>query len=386
MKVPIYMDHAATTPVSEEVVSAMLPYFTQFYGNASAIHSLGAAAREAIETARESVALALNATPEEIVFTSGGTESDNTAIRGLAGPHAPKGRHLLCSAIEHHAVLETLEAVAEQSGHELEVVPVDTDGRIDPGEIAKRIRAETALVSVMHANNEIGTIQPIAVIGALCRERGIPFHTDAVQTVGKLPIDVRAMHIDLLSLSAHKLYGPKGIGALYIRRGVSLERYQDGGQQERGRRGGTLNVPGIVGLGRAIDISVSDIEAEGARLTGLRNGLLDAIEAQIDGVRIIGNRTLRLPMNVHVCIEGIQGEALLLALDAAGICASAGSACAAGSTDPSHVLKALGIDRDLARGALRLTLGKSTGRDEIDYLVETLARAVRNLRRLGSRN
>jgi len=383
MQLPVYLDHAATTPTSEEVVAAMLPYFTQYYGNASAIHSLGAAARDAVESARDSVARALNASPEEIVFTSGGTESDNAALRGAAAANSAKGRHILCSAIEHHAVLETMETMAERYGYEFETVPVEGDGRISPEKLSGRIRPDTLLVSVMHANNEIGTIQPVAEIGAICRERGVLFHTDAVQTAGKLPIDVRAMKVDLLSMSAHKFYGPKGIGALYVRRGVRIERYQDGGEQERGRRGGTLNVPGIVGLGKAIEISVADMETEGARQQKLRDGLIGAIEARIEGVHVIGSRTHRLPMNVHVCIEGVQGEPVLLALDAAGICASAGSACAAGSTDPSHVLKALGIDRDLARGALRLTLGSNTRIDELDYTVDTLSKAVENLRRLG---
>ena len=386
MELPIYLDHAATTPASEDVVSAMLPYFTQYYGNSSAIHALGSAARDAVEVSRDTVARMLNAAPEEIVFTSGGTESDNAALRGIAGAYSDRGRHLLCSAIEHHAVIETMETLTERFGYDLEVVPVEADGRIDPAELAKRIRPDTVLVSVMHANNEIGTIQPIGAIGAICRERGVLFHTDAVQTVGKLPIDVRAMQVDLLSLSAHKFYGPKGIGVLYVRRGVRIERYQDGGEQERGRRGGTLNVPGIVGLGRAIDISQAEMEVEGARQKKLRDELIAAIESRIDGVRVIGSRSCRLPMNVHVCIERVQGESVLLALDAAGICASAGSACAAGSTDPSHVLKALGIDRDLARGALRLTLGKATYAEELEYAVDVLAGAVEDLRRLGARD
>jgi len=362
----------------------MLPYFTEFYGNASAIHSLGAAAREAVECARESVADALNASPEEIVFTSGGTESDNAALRGAAASRAKVGRHLLTTAIEHHAVLETMEALAHRHGFELEIIPVDCEGRVDPEDVGKRIRPDTTLASVMHANNEIGVIQPIAEIGAICRERGVLFHTDAVQTAGKIPIDVRAMNLDLVSISAHKLYGPKGIGALYVRRGVRIERYQDGGEQERGRRGGTINVPGVVGLGKAISIAQAEMESEGARLQSLRDYLMDSLQSRIDGARIIGSRQHRLPMNAHLCIEGVQGEPVLLALDGAGICASAGSACTAGSTDPSHVLKALGIDRDLARGALRLTLGKSTSADALSYTVDVLADAVRDLRKMGA--
>ncbi len=386
MDLPIYLDHAATTPAADHVIGAMLPYFTRYFGNPSAIHALGAAAREAVEEARESVARALNASSEEIVFTSGGTEADNAAIRGAAGAYSDKGRHILCSAIEHHAVIETMETLAERHEYRLEIVPVESDGRVDPAEVARRLRRDTVLVSIMHANNEIGVIQPIAEIGAICREQGVLFHTDAVQTVGKLPIDVRAMQVDMLSLSAHKFYGPKGIGALYVRRGVRIERYQDGGEQERGRRGGTLNVPGIVGLGSAIDVPQSEMVIEGARQERLRDELIAVLESRIDGLRVIGSRAHRLPMNVHVCIEGVQGESLLLALDAAGICASAGSACAAGSTDPSHVLKALGIDRELARGALRLTLGRSTSHEELVYAVESLAGAVEGLRRLGVRN
>jgi cysteine desulfurase len=383
MELPVYLAHAATTPVRPEVVSAMLPYFTEHYGNASAIHSLGAAARAGVEEARESVARALNAAPEEIVFTSGGTESDNAALRGAAAAHPGGGRHLISTAIEHHAVLETLETLADRYGYCVDIVPVESDGRVDPAEIARRIRPDTALVSVMHANNEIGTIQPIAEIGAICRARGVLFHTDAVQTAGKVPIDVRAMKIDLLSLTAHKLYGPKGIGALYVRRGVQVERYQDGGEQERGRRGGTLNVPGIVGLGTAMELAIEEMDAEAERLTSLRDSLFEMTESRIAGVVVTGSRTQRIPMNAHFCIEGVQGEPVLLALDAAGICASAGSACTAGSTDPSHVLKALGVSRDLARGALRLTLGRSTTQEALEYTVNVLQSSVEDLRRLG---
>jgi cysteine desulfurase len=263
---------------------------------------------------------------------------------------------------------------------------VDSDGRVDPAEVKKRLRPDTVLVTVMHANNEVGSIQPIGEIGAICRERGVLFHTDAVQTVGKLPIDVRAMQIDMLSLSAHKLYGPKGIGALYIRRGLTLERYQYGGEQERGRRGGTLNVPGIVGLGKAVEIAQCEMASESMRLEALRDDLMEQICGRVEGARIVGSRRHRLPMNVHLCIEGVQGESVLLALDAAGICASAGSACTAGSAEPSHVLKAMGINRELARGALRLTLGKSTDRSAIDYTVNVLAASVEDLRRLSVRS
>jgi cysteine desulfurase len=382
MNLPVYLDHAATTPVAPEVVEAMLPYFTEYYGNPSAIHSLGLAAREAVENAREIVAEGLNASPEEIVFTSGGTESDNMALRGLAEANRSKGRHLLSTPIEHHAVLETLETLAHHHDYELEMIPVDGDGLVDPEEVAKRLRADTVLVSVMHANNEIGTVEPITEIGALCRRRGVFFHTDAVQTFGKLPLDVRAMNIDLLSLTAHKFYGPKGIGALYIRRGVPVARFQEGGEQERGRRGGTLNVPGIVGVGKASELALSQLQTEAKRLTALRDCFFNQIQERIPGVRINGSRTHRLPFNIHLCIEGVQGESILLALDAAGICSSAGSACTAGSTEPSHVLKAIGISRDLALSALRLTMGHSTTQESLDYAMNILVKAVSDFRRL----
>ncbi|HLJ54346.1 MAG TPA: cysteine desulfurase family protein [Chthonomonadaceae bacterium] len=377
----VYLDHAATTPVSESVLAAMMPYFCDYYGNPSAIHTLGAASRDAVENARESVASALNARPEEIVFTSGGTEADNTAIRGAA--FAGAGRHLLCSAVEHHAVLETMEALATRCGYALDVVPVDRDGLVDPDEVARRIRPDTALVSIMHANNEVGSVQPIGEIGTICRARGVLFHTDAVQTFGKLPIDVRSMGIDLLSVSGHKLYGPKGVGALYVRRGVKLERYQDGGEQERGRRAGTLNVPGIVGLGRAAEDAVAEMPAEAERLRRLRDTLIADVESRIDGARLSGPRACRLPGNAHFCIEGVQGESVLLALDGAGIYASAGSACSAGSVEPSHVLAAMGVARDLARGAIRLTMGRATTEDVVATVVQALSAAVRDIRRLA---
>jgi cysteine desulfurase len=381
MELPIYLDHAATTPVHPAVLEAMLPYFTECYGNPSALHAVGMSAREGVDTARCCVAATLNASPDEIVFTSGGTEADNTAIFGVAQALAERGRHILTTPIEHHAVLEPLETLHDQ-GYEVEYLPVDGTGRVDPDEVGRRLRTDTVLVTVMHANNEIGTVQSIAEIGALCRKAGVIFHTDAVQTFGRLPIDVRAMRIDLLSVSGHKLYGPKGIGMLYVRRGTPLKRFQQGGEQERGRRAGTLNVPGIVGLGKAAEIACAHLGSEAHRLSALRDDFIARIEATIPGVQIIGHRSARLPNNIHFCVTGVDGEPLLLALDAAGICASAGSACSAGSTEPSHVLRALGIDRDLARGALRLTLGRTTTAETLDYTFETLYGAVRDLRKL----
>jgi len=382
MDLPVYLDHAATTPVAPEVLEAMRPYFSEIYGNPSSIYSLGLAAREAVETVRETVARLLRASPEEIVFTSGGTESDNAAIRGAAEANREKGRHLLTTPIEHSAVLEPFSTLARQ-GFEVETLPVDGDGRVYPQEVARRLRPDTTLVSVMAANNEIGTVEPISEVGALCRAQGVLFHTDAVQAFGKLPLDVRAMQIDLLSLSAHKLYGPKGIGALYVRRGIGWTRFQEGGDQEKGRRGGTLNVPGIVGLGKAAEIAGGEMESEAARLRALRDRFLTRLEAEIPGARIFGSRTERLPNNIHFCVEGVEGESMLLALDAAGICASAGSACSAGSTEPSHVLLALGVSRELARGALRLTMGRQTTAESLDYTLETLAAIVCDLRALG---
>ncbi|MCW3056013.1 MAG: Cysteine sulfinate desulfinase/cysteine desulfurase [Chthonomonadales bacterium] len=359
----------------------MLPYFTERFGNASALYSVGAAARDGVENAREVLAAALHASPDEIVFTSGGTEADNMALRGAAEAN-PQRRHLLTTPIEHHAVLEPLERLQHQ-GYELEILPVDGDGRVDFAAATQMLRSDTLLVSVMHANNEIGTIQDIAAFGTLCRAHGILFHTDAVQSFGKLPIDVRKMQIDMLSLSGHKLHAPKGVGALYVRRGTPLARFMEGGGQERGRRGGTLNVPGIVGLGKATELAHAQMESETARLTELRDWFFERLTATIPGVRICGSRVHRMPNNIHFCLDGVQGEPVLLALDAAGICASAGSACSAGSTEPSHVLKAICVPREQARGALRLTMGGSTDQAALEYTLETLSRTVSELRLLS---
>ena len=380
MQLPVYLDHSATTPVAPAVLEEMLPYFTERFGNASALYSVGMAARDGVENAREILADALHASPEEIVFTSGGTEADNMALRGAAEAN-PQRRHLLTTPIEHHAVLEPLERLQHQ-GYELEMLPVDGDGRVDFAAAAQMLRSDTLVVSVMHANNEIGTVQDIAAFGALCRAHGVLFHTDAVQSFGKLPIDVHKMQIDLLSLSGHKLHAPKGVGALYVRRGTALARFMDGGGQERGRRGGTLNVPGIVGLGKAAELAQEQMASEANRLTELRDWFFERLTGAIPGAHICGSRTHRMPNNIHFCLEGVQGEPVLLALDAAGICASAGSACSTGSTEPSHVLKAIGIPRDLARGALRLTMGATTDQAALEYVLGTLARAVSDLRKL----
>lgn len=380
---PIYLDHSATTPVDPEVLEAMLPFFTSAYGNPAALYSVGMEARSGVESARAAVAAALNATPDEIVFTSGGTESDNSALWGVAMANLDRPRHLITTSIEHHAVLEPMETLA-RNGCDVEILPVEADGRIDPGELRGRLRKETLLVSVMHANNEIGTIQPIAEIGAMCREAGVLFHSDAVQSFGKLPIDVKALNIDLLSVSAHKLYGPKGIGALYMRRGTRLARFQEGGEQERGRRGGTLNVPGIVGLGKAILLATAQMESESCRIAELRDRFFDHLRARISGVHITGSRSHRMANNIHFCVDGVDGEPMLLSLDMAGICGSAGSACTTGSVEPSHVLTAIGLPRTLARGALRLTMGRSTTWAELETTLEALESAITGLRRLST--
>ena len=382
MQLPIYLDHAATTPVLPAVIEAMLPYFTDFYGNPSAVHQIGVAAREGVDAARETLADLLNASPDEIVFTSGGTESDNTAIFGVARASVARGRHLLTARTEHHAVLEPFETLARE-GYEVEYLPVDREGRVSLADVASRLRSDTTLVSLMAANNEIGTTQAIGEIGGLCRAHGVRFHTDAMQAFGRMPLDVRAQKIDLLSLSAHKFYGPKGTGALYVRRGTPLQRFQEGGGQEKGRRAGTLNVPGIVGLSAAARLAHEDMTEENARLSALRDDFFRRVTDRIPGVHVTGSREHRLPHNIHICVEGVEGEPLLLALDALGICVSAGSACSAGSTEPSHVLKAIGVSRELGRGALRITLGRSTTPEILDYTLDALAGVVRDLRALS---
>ena len=379
---PVYLDHAATTPLDPAVLEEMLPYLRDQYGNASSLYHLGAVAREAVETARAAVAEAIHADPEEIYFTSGGTEADNWAIKGIAAANGRTGRHILTTPIEHSAVL-TPAAAAARHGATVEYLNVDCDGFVEPDEVARRIRRETCLVSVMHANNEIGTIEPIEEIGAVCREKGVPLHVDAVQSFGKVALDVRSMNVDLMSVSAHKIYGPKGCGALYIRRGTKISPFFEGGEQESGRRAGTINVPGVVGLGGASRRAESARQTEAERLSYLRDRLIDGVSKGIPGTRLCGSRNRRLANNVHFCVEGVEGESMLLALDAAGIAASAGSACSSGSVEPSHVLLAIGLPVAVARGALRMTLGKSTTEEAIDYTVEQLTRIVSELRSLS---
>ncbi len=375
----VYMDNAATTKLSPDVLNAMMPYLTDIYGNASSVHAFGREAREGVEHARNQVAAAINASPDEIFFTAGGTESDNMAIKGVAHKYAKKGKHIITTAIEHHAVLHTCEAL-EKEGYEVTYLPVDEDGLISVELVRAAMRDDTILVTVMFANNEVGTIEPIAEIGALCRERNVLFHTDAVQAVCHIPIDVKAMNIDLMSISAHKFHGPKGIGALYCRKGIVLEPVIVGGAQERKRRAGTENVAGIVGLGAAIERAHKNMAADMARVSALRDKLISGILKDIPHVKLNGHPTQRLPQNVNFSIRYIEGESILLMLDINGIAASSGSACTSGSLDPSHVLLAMGIPHEIAHGSLRLTLSDMTTDEEVDYVLETLTKTVKRLR------
>jgi len=379
----IYLDNAATTAVTPEVLEAMLPWFTQGYGNASSVHSHGREAKRAIENARRQVAKALNcAAPQEVYFTAGGSESDNWAIKGAA--LARGAGHIITTAIEHHAVLHTCQWLEEQ-GFAVTYLPVDEYGRVTAAQVESALREETILVSVMAANNEVGTIQPIGEIGALCRSRGVLFHTDAVQAVGAIPLDVQAMSIDLLSLSGHKLHGPKGVGALYIRKGVKIDSMIHGGAQERGFRAGTENVPGIVGLGKAVDIAHAALADNASRITRLRNELIAGLMQRVPGTRLNGHPTQRLPGNVNLSFDGVEGEALLLRLDLAGVAGSSGSACTSGTLDPSHVLMALGLRQAAAHGSLRLTLGSDTTQEDISAVLEILPPIVEDLRRMCAR-
>lgn len=378
----IYLDHAATTPVAPEVLEAMLPYFQEFWGNPSSIHRFGRQASEGVEYARTRVAQLLNCSPKEVYFTSGGTEADNLAIIGTALAREDKGKHIITSVIEHHAVSHTCEALAKR-GWEITYLPVDGTGRVDPEAVRAAIRPDTVLVTIMHANNEVGTVQPIAEIGAICREAKVWFHTDAVQSVGHIPTHVDELNVDMLSLSGHKLYGPKGIGALYIRRGVRIKPLIHGGGHERGMRSGTENVPGMVGLGRAAELALAEMETEAARQAALRDKLMDGLVARIPDLFITGHREHRLPNNASIIAKYVEGEAQLLRLDAVGIAASSGSACTSGSLDPSHVLLAMGIPVEFAHGSLRFSLGRGTTEAEIDYVLEQLPPIVQTLRAMS---
>jgi cysteine desulfurase len=378
----IYLDHAATTPLKKEVLDVMMPYLTESYGNPSSIYSFAQTNKEAIENAREQVAKAIGANEREIFFTSGGTESDNWAIIGIAESYKHKGNHIITTTFEHHAVLHTCEYL-EKHGYEVTYLSVDKDGLISLEELSAAIKETTILVTIMYANNEIGTIQPVAEIGEITKKAGVLFHTDAVQAVGHVPIDVVAQNIDLLSLSGHKLYGPKGVGALYIKKGIKLKAFIHGGAQEKKRRGGTENVAGIVGLGKAIELATTSMIEESKRQEKLRDYLIQLIPQQISHCKLNGHLTQRLPNNVNFSFEFIEGESLLIMLDMKGIYASSGSACTSGSLDPSHVLLAIGLPHEIAHGSLRITLGESTTQEDLDTLVEHLEAIVARLRTMS---
>ena len=377
----VYADHAATTALSDTALKAMLPYFNQSYGNPSSLYSFAQQAKSDLEAARAQVAACLNAQPEEIYFTSCGSESDNWALRGVAEQKKDKGRHIITSAIEHHAILHTAR-YPEKQGFEVTYLPVDGQGRVDPAAVKAALRPDTILISIMTANNEIGTIEPIAEIGAIAREAGVLFHTDAVQAVGHIPVDVQAWKVDLLSLSGHKFRGPRGMGALYVRKGVRLPPLMFGGGQEKGRRAGTENVAGAVGLAAALREATDGLAAESARLSALRDKLAAGL-GRIPYSRLTGDPVNRLPGTASFVFEGVEGEALLLLLDARGICASSGSACSSASLDPSHVLLAIGLPHAIAHGSLRLTLGAENTEEDVAYLLQEVPRVVQYLREMS---
>jgi cysteine desulfurase len=380
----IYLDHAATTPVDPAVVEAMLPYWTETYGNASSLHHKGREASDALEKARETVADILGCKPREIIFTSCGTESDNLAIRGVAFAQAERGkRHLITSAIEHHAVGHTMEQLADKFGFEVTYVPVDEHGVVHPEQVERAIRDDTALVSIMVANNEVGTIQPIAEIAKVTRARGVPFHTDAVQAGGTLDLDVDRLGVDLMSLSAHKFYGPKGVGILYARRKIKMLPVQTGGAHERRRRAGTENIPYIVGLATALKLAQERAEQENKRLIALRDRLIHGVLENVPDTALTGHPTLRLPNSASFVFQFIEGEGILLNLDVLGVCASSGSACTSASLEPSHVLAAMGVPIEVAHGSLRLTLGKSSTEADVDFVIARLPGIIQKLREMS---
>jgi cysteine desulfurase len=379
-----YLDYAATAPILPQVREAMLPYLEDRWGNPSSIYAVGREARKGIDEAREKLALSIGASPEEIVFTGGGTEADNLAVKGTAWANESRGRHILLPRIEHHAVLDSAEWLGDR-GFEIEFIPVDETGMVDADAVADRIRDDTILVCLMLANNEIGTIEPVAAVAAICRDRGVMCFTDAVQALGKISVDVKALGVDLAAFSAHKIGGPKGTGALYVRRGVKLIAHTHGGGQERGRRSGTENPAGVVGFGTAAEVVTNELEAEASRWAGLCDRLRDGIEQRIPDVRLNGHPTERLPHNLNVSLRGVVGEDVLLMLDAQTICASTGSACQSGSVEPSYVLSACGIPKQWAQGALRLTVGRDTTDHDVDAVLEALPPIVERLRSFAKR-
>ena len=382
MKKLIYLDNAATTKTSEEVVAAMLPYFTEYYGNPSSVYEFASESKKAVSNARRTIAETLGAQENEIYFTAGGSEADNWALKATAEAYQSKGKHIITSKIEHHAILHTCEWL-EKQGYEITYLDVDENGVVKLDELKKAIRPDTILISVMFANNEIGTIQPIKEIGEIAKEHGILFHTDAVQAFGQVPIDVNEYHIDMLSASGHKLNGPKGIGFLYIRKGVKIRSLIHGGAQERKRRAGTENVPGIVGLGKAVERAIATMEARTAKERETRDYLIDRVLKEIPYTRLNGHRTLRLPNNANFSFQFVEGESMLIMLDMKGICGSSGSACTSGSLDPSHVLLAIGLPHEIAHGSLRLTLNEEIEKEDIDFVVEALKDIIERLRSMS---
>jgi cysteine desulfurase len=373
----VYLDHNASTPVHPDVVAEMAPYFTEVFGNPSSVHAFGRDAREGVDLARERVGRFLKVPADQVVFTSGGTESDNFGVKGLA---LARGRgHVITSKIEHHAVLRTVQAL-EAQGFAATYVGVDEYGAVDPDEVRRAIRPDTVAMSIMHANSEVGTLQPVAEIGRIARERGVPFHVDAVQTFGKVPIDVDAMNIDLLSFSAHKIYGPKGVAGLFVRKGTKMVAIQHGGEHERRRRAGTENVPSIVGFGKAVELRARDMQDEARRLTALRDRLWEGISARVPDVRLNGHPTNRLPGTVSICYRHVESESIVLGLDLKGIAVSAGSACTAGNVEPSYVLVAMGVPVEWAMGAVRSSLGRSTTAEDIEYVIDAAVPLVQKLR------
>ena len=378
----VYFDNSATTKTDERVIEAMMPYITENYGNPSSIYKIGRENRKAVEEAREQVAKALKCESNEIYFTNGGSESDNTAIRGIAYAYKNKGNHIITSKIEHPAVLETCKQL-EKEGFEVSYIGVDENGIIKLDELKNAIKPTTTLISIMFANNEIGTIEPIEEIGKIAKENNIFFHTDAVQAVGNVRIDVKKLNIDALSMSGHKFYGPKGIGALYVKKGIKFEKLINGGHQERNKRAGTENVAGIVGLGKAIELAYQELDEHNKKIKELRDYYVEQVKAKIPYIRINGDETKRLPGNSNISFRFIEGEGLLLNLDLKGICASSGSACTSGSLDPSHVLLAIGLPHEIAHGSLRISIGKYNTKEEVDYLVENLVKIIGRLREMS---
>ena len=382
MKKLIYLDNAATTKTAPQVVEAMIPYFTEHFGNPSSVYSLAAESRKAVAEARETIAKALGAATEEIYFTAGGSEADNWALKAAAESYSSKGKHIITSKIEHHAILHTCQWL-EQNGYEVTYLDVDEFGVVKLEELKKAIRPDTILISIMFANNEIGTIEPVAEIGKIAREHGVLFHTDAVQAFGQLPINVDQLNIDMLSSSGHKLNGPKGIGFLYIRKGIKIRSFLHGGAQERKRRAGTENVPGIVGFGKAVELALATMKERTDRERELRDYLMERVLKEIPFTRVNGDRSNRLPNNVNLCFQFVEGESLLIMLDMKGICGSSGSACTSGSLDPSHVLLAIGLPHEIAHGSLRLTLGSDTTKEDIDFTVDAIKEIVGQLREMS---